>query len=51
VDGVAADVAAAARAGAEEVIIECNFWDRMDSPQAWADAPKVLAPVLESAGA
>lgn len=51
VNGVAADVAAAARAGAEEVIIECNFWDRMDSPQAWADAPKVLAPVLEQARA
>jgi probable F420-dependent oxidoreductase len=50
VDGVVADVRASARAGVEEVIVDCNFWDRMDSPGAWAGAPDLLAPALEAAG-
>lgn len=51
VDGVAEEVRACARAGIEEVIVECNFWDAMDSPDAWAAAPDLLEPVLEAASA
>lgn len=49
VDGVADEVRACARVGVEEVIVECNFWDAMDSPGAWAGAPELLKPVLEAA--
>lgn len=49
VEGVAADIRACAGAGVEEVIVECNFWEAMDSPDAWAAAPDLLAPVLEAA--
>ncbi len=49
VEAVKADVEACIQAGVEEVIVECNFWERMDSPAAWARAPELLAPVLEVA--
>lgn len=49
VEGVAEEVRACARAGVEEVIVECNFWDAMDSPEAWAGAPDLLEPVLQAA--
>ena len=50
VEGVVRDVEACRRAGIEEVIVECNFWEDMDSPSAWAAAPDLLAPALEAAG-
>ena len=46
IDGVAADLAAARTAGFDEVIVECNFWDEMDSPEAWAAVPDRLAVLL-----
>lgn len=49
VEGVVADVLGCVKAGIEEVIVECNFWEAMDSPEAWAAAPDTLAPVLEAA--
>jgi probable F420-dependent oxidoreductase len=51
VEGVAEEIRSCARAGVEEVIVECNFWDAMDSPDAWAAAPDTLAPLLEAAAA
>lgn len=49
VEGVAEEVRACAEAGVEEVIVECNFWEAMDSPEAWAAAPDLLRPVLVAA--
>ena len=49
VDGVVLDIEACRRAGVEEVIVECNFWEAMDSPSAWAGAPELLVPALEAA--
>ncbi len=48
-EAVLADIEASKKAGVEEVIVECNFWDRMDSPSAWAQAPRHLASVIEAA--
>ena len=42
-DGLADEIAAASEAGLEEVIVDCNFWDRIDSPRAWCDVPSQLA--------
>jgi probable F420-dependent oxidoreductase len=49
VEGVVADVRAAAESGVEEVIVECNFWEAVDSPEAWGRMPEMLAPALEVA--
>jgi alkanesulfonate monooxygenase SsuD/methylene tetrahydromethanopterin reductase-like flavin-dependent oxidoreductase (luciferase family) len=49
VDGVVADVRSAVEAGVEEVIVECNFWQEIDSPKAWAEAPEKLLPALAAA--
>lgn len=46
IDGMRADIEVARERGFDEVIIECNFWDEMDSPDAWAEVPERLAPLL-----
>ena len=46
IDGVKADIAVARTKGFDQVIVECNFWDEMDSPDAWAEAPDRLAGLL-----
>ena len=48
-DKMVAATAQAAEAGFEEVIVEANFWDEIDSPQAWADLPSKCQPVLAAA--
>ncbi|MGZ7086829.1 MAG: LLM class flavin-dependent oxidoreductase, partial [Ilumatobacteraceae bacterium] len=49
IDEVVAEVIACREAGFDEVIIELNFWERVDSEAAWADAPSWLSPVLHAA--
>jgi len=48
VEGVVEDVRAAAVSGVEEVIIEGNFWEVADSPDAWARMPELLLPAVEA---
>jgi len=50
IDKMVAATAQAAEAGFEEVILEANFWDEIDSPEAWADLPRKCLPVLDAAG-
>lgn len=45
-DGLRADLEASRSAGFDEFIVECNFWEAIDSPNAWADLPDRLAPLL-----
>ncbi len=47
--GVHEDLAMSVEAGAEQIIVDANFWDGIDSPQAWAELPDLLAPLLEQA--
>lgn len=49
-DKMAEAVSQASQAGFAEVILEANFWDQVDSAQAWADLPKRCLPVLAAAG-
>ncbi|MCK0516165.1 hypothetical protein [Williamsia sp. DF01-3] len=49
VDGVRRDIRTAVAAGAEQFIVEINFWDEMRSTRDWAQAPARLATLLESA--
>jgi hypothetical protein len=49
VDELAADVARAREAGIAQVIVDANFDHTVTSPQAWADVPKRLAPLLAAA--
>ena len=46
IEGVRADLAVARDHGFAEVIIECNFWEEMSSPEAWAGVPDRLADLL-----
>jgi len=46
IDGLRTDLEVAREAGFDEFIVECNFWDAIDSPQAWADVPDRLATLL-----
>ena len=51
-DGIAAlinDVESAIAVDAEELIIDCNFWDVVDSPSAWAKVPELLRELVEIA--
>jgi len=47
IDGVKADIGVARAKGFDEVIVECNFWDEMTSPEAWAEVPDRLAVLLD----
>jgi probable F420-dependent oxidoreductase len=47
--GVAGDIRTAVAAGAEQFIVEVNFWDEMRSARDWAQAPARLASLLETA--
>jgi probable F420-dependent oxidoreductase len=49
IEGVRGDLRTAVEAGAEQFIVEINFWDEMRSTQDWADAPARLASLLETA--
>jgi len=46
IDGLRADLEVAREAGFDEFIVECNFWEAIDSTQAWADVPDRLATLL-----
>lgn len=46
IEGLRTDLAIARSHGFTEFIIECNFWDDIDSPDAWASVPERLAPLL-----
>lgn len=46
VDELAADVARAREAGIAQVIVDANFDRTVDSPRAWAEVPRRLAPLL-----
>ncbi len=48
VDAVVAEAAAAARHGFDQVIVDANFADEIDSPDAWVALPDRLQPVLEA---
>ena len=47
--GLHDDLALSVEAGAEQIIVDCNFWDGIDSPQAWAEVPDLMVPLLEQA--
>ncbi|ORM35985.1 TIGR03619 family F420-dependent LLM class oxidoreductase [Williamsia sp. 1135] len=49
IEGVRGDLRTAVAAGAEQFIVEINFWDEMRSTQDWAEAPARLASLLETA--
>ncbi|WP_020106965.1 TIGR03619 family F420-dependent LLM class oxidoreductase [Nocardia sp. 348MFTsu5.1] len=49
IEGVRGDIRTAVAAGAEQFIIEINFWDEMRSAHDWAQAPARLASLLETA--
>lgn len=49
VDGVIAEVTAAAEAGFDEVIIEAGFWDEIRSPDDWRDIPDRFGGALKAA--
>jgi probable F420-dependent oxidoreductase len=49
VDELAEDVARARTAGIAQVIVDANFDSTVTTPQAWADMPKRLAPLLAAA--
>ncbi|KQU07164.1 LLM class F420-dependent oxidoreductase [Rhodococcus sp. Leaf7] len=49
IEGVQGDLRTALAAGAEQLIVELNFWDEMDSAAHWAEAPSRLAVLLETA--
>jgi len=42
-EGLANEIASASEAGLDEVIVDCNFWEKIDSPRAWRDLPEQLA--------
>ena len=46
IDGLRADLDVARNAGFAEFIIECNFWEAIDSPETWASVPERLASLL-----
>ena len=46
IDGLRADLEVARAKGFREVIVECNFWEEIDSPAAWLAVPDRLAPLL-----
>lgn len=49
IEGVRRDIRTAIAAGAEQFIVEVNFWDEMRSTTDWADAPARLASLLDTA--
>ncbi|WP_207835449.1 TIGR03619 family F420-dependent LLM class oxidoreductase [Williamsia soli] len=49
IEGVRGDLRTAVAAGAEQFIVEINFWDEMRSTRDWAEAPARLASLLETA--
>lgn len=49
VDGVLRDLDVALAAGAEELIVDANFADTVNSSQSWRRVPEVLLPVLDAA--
>jgi probable F420-dependent oxidoreductase len=49
IDGVRGDIRTAVASGAEQFIVEINFWDEMRSAKDWADAPVRLAILLDTA--
>ena len=49
VDELAESVAQAKAAGLASVIVDANFDTTIDSPQAWAELPTRLAPLLDAA--
>ncbi|WP_032389121.1 TIGR03619 family F420-dependent LLM class oxidoreductase [Rhodococcoides fascians] len=49
IEGVEKDIRTAIAAGAEQLIVEVNFWDDMRSPADWAAAPERLATLLDTA--
>ena len=46
IDGLRADLEVARAKGFREVIVECNFWEEIDSPAAWLAVPDRLSPLL-----
>ncbi|MBY6411574.1 TIGR03619 family F420-dependent LLM class oxidoreductase [Rhodococcus sp. BP-252] len=49
ITGVENDIRTALVTGAEQLIVELNFWDEMRSSADWVAAPSRLAPLLEKA--
>jgi len=49
VDNLVESVQRAKEAGLASVIVEANFDSTIDSPQAWAELPKRLAPLVDAA--
>jgi alkanesulfonate monooxygenase SsuD/methylene tetrahydromethanopterin reductase-like flavin-dependent oxidoreductase (luciferase family) len=49
VEELAEDVARARTAGIAQVIVDANFDHTVTTPEAWADVPKRLAPLLAAA--
>ena len=47
VAGLHADLEVARAHGFREVIVECNFWEELDSPEAWISVPERLAALLD----
>jgi hypothetical protein len=49
VEDLAAETAAAARAGFREVIVDASFSGRISCPEDWLRLPKELEPLLDAA--
>ena len=49
IEDLVTQVAEARDAGVDIVSIDTNFWDEVDSPQAWTDVPDRLSPLLAAA--
>ncbi len=47
--GLQADLETSFAAGAQQMIVDCNFWDDIDSPAAWEAVPDLMAPLLSRA--
>ncbi len=49
IEGLHDDLVTAAAAGAEQLIVDCNFWDAVDSAKIWENIPDMMDPLLEHA--
>jgi probable F420-dependent oxidoreductase len=49
VDELVELVAGARQAGLDGVMVDANFWSAVDSPEAWAGIPDLLAPLVAAA--
>jgi probable F420-dependent oxidoreductase len=48
IDAVLDEVGRATEQGFDQVIVDASFWDEITSPDAWAELPERLAPLLEA---